>query len=215
MLKKIKNAAEVAKTWCGMEIQSGAYYEIQSAEELRWANDSALLVDIAAGVAVVNNGVDDIADVNTAINYLKNDLPTSISVSSTPPFADKTMVIAGVTKKLYARTVGIQAALSVGANTITYTATFPWVKITGIEAINCEALDTAHFKVYDTAAGTYSGYPNALLNQFGYSVNLPKDFYKRIADFDADLYIGMVIKVEYVSISEKTVGLNLIMNEVK
>jgi len=76
-------------------------------------------------------------------------------------------------------------------------------------------LDTAELRVYDNASGTYSGFPNALLNQFGYTLNMAKDYYARTSPFDADLYQGMVLKLTYVSISNKRIGINIIMNEVK
>ena len=128
-----------------------------------------------------------------------------------PAFASKLIG----TKKLYARNTGFQSALSSGANTITYTATLAWAKITGVQVTNCEALDYVDFKVYDSAAGTYSGVPNYLLNQFAFAVNLPSGFYDRQSPFDADLYAGMVLKIEYTSVSAKTIGINLIMSEVK
>lgn len=139
----------------------------------------------------------------------------SVTIMATPPYGSKTITVAGVTKKLFARNTGFQQAVSVGANTIDYVVSYPWVKLLGVEAINCEALDTVDFKVYDNAAGTYSGVPNVLLNQFAYAINLPKDFYQKMSQFDADLYIGMIIRITYTSISAKTVGINLLMNEVK
>lgn len=81
MIKKIKNNTATNQTWCGQEIEPAAYYEIQSQEELSWANDSALLVAIATAEALVNNGTGDIADVNTAIDYLKDNLPKDVIVS--------------------------------------------------------------------------------------------------------------------------------------
>ena len=158
------------------------------------------------------------------IIFSLNDQPTqvavksqpSVIVGSSPAFTAKTVIAPdGSTKKLYARSTGFQATVSVGANTVNYTATIPWAKITGVEVVNCEALDTVNFKVIDTATGSYSTIPNYMLNQFGFTVNLPKDFYQRVSQFDADLYIGMILRVEYVSVSAKTVGFNLIMNEVK
>ena len=128
-----------------------------------------------------------------------------------PSFSSKTVG----TKKIYARTTGMQFSLSAGANTCTYTATYPWAKITGVEILGGETGDQVDFKVKDTPAGTYSTIPNHLLNQFGFSVNIAKDFYKREATFDADLYVGMVLEFTYTSVSAKTVGLNLIMAEVK
>jgi hypothetical protein len=139
----------------------------------------------------------------------------AVSIASAPPYSSKNITVNGVTKKLYARFTGVQFSLSQGTNTLTYTATYTWAKLLGVEVINAEALDTADLKVYDTAAGTYSGVPNALLNQFSYTLNLPKDFYTRMAQFDADLYVGMIIQITYVSKSAKDIGLNLLLNEVK
>lgn len=137
------------------------------------------------------------------------------NIQNQPPYGSKTVTVSGVTKKLYARFTGAQYAVTAGSNTLTYTATYPWAKIIGVECINCEALDTVDLKVYDTAAGTYSGYPNALLNQFSYAMNLPKDYYLRYSQFDADIYQGMIIQMTYVSQSNKTIGFNFLLDEVK
>ncbi|MEY2859130.1 MAG: hypothetical protein RLZZ74_3443 [Cyanobacteriota bacterium] len=118
-------------------------------------------------------------------------------------------------KKLFARNTGKQFMLGPGPNDLIYTATFPWVKMIGLECIGAESLDYGELRVYDSAAGTYSGVPNLLLNQFGYTLNIAKDFYKRESPFDADLYAGMVLKITYTSMSSKTIGINYIMNEVK
>lgn len=128
-----------------------------------------------------------------------------------PAFASKT----SGTKRLYSRNTGFQSTLSAGTNTISYTASLAWAKITGVQIVNCAALDSADFKVYDTSSGTYSGIPNYLLNQFAFSVNLPNGFYDRESPFDADIYAGMILRIEYISGSAKTVGFNLIMSEVK
>lgn len=141
-------------------------------------------------------------------------LTSNSDVQSQPPYGSKTVTISGVVKKLFARFTGLQFNVVAGVNTLSYTATYPWVKLIGVEAVNCEALDTVDFKVYDTALGTYSGVPNALLNQFSYSLNLPKDFYQRMAQFDADIYQGMVLQVTYTSQSTKTIGINLLLDQV-
>lgn len=138
-----------------------------------------------------------------------------VAVQTQPSFGAKTILIGGITKKLFSRNTGRQYAVAVGSNDLFYTVNFPWLKITGVECIGAETLDTAELRVYDTAAGTYSGYPNAMLNQFGYTLNMAKDYYERTAPFDADIYYGMVIKITYSSISIKTIGVNFIMDEVK
>lgn len=78
MIKKIKNADTVLHTWAGQDIQPGEYYSIQPLEENSWANNSDLLASIANGQAVVNDGSNDIIDINTAIIFLKNGLPKEV-----------------------------------------------------------------------------------------------------------------------------------------
>ena len=154
-----------------------------------------------------------------AIANIKYAKPTSIA----SPFGSKTIIIAGVEKKLYARSCGIQVALTAGANQINYTIPFPWCKITGIECVNAESLDYTDLKVIDATTDTnatppvypYLGVSGAILNQFSYANNIGKDFYIRLAQFDADIYQNMVIRLDYTSVSAKTLALNFILYEVK
>jgi hypothetical protein len=138
-----------------------------------------------------------------------------VSVQTIPSFGAKTALINGVTKKFFARNTGAQYDLVSGANDLSFTIGYPWVKMTGVECFGAETLDTCELRVYDSPAGTYSGVSGALLNQFGYTLNLGKDFYQRSAPYDADLYYGMVLKLNYVSKSDKRVGVNFLMTEVK
>jgi hypothetical protein len=146
--------------------------------------------------------------------YSLNSTPISTVVSSTTPFDSKTITVNGVAHNLYIRAVGIQQALTTGSNTIIYTIPFNWVKMNMMECINSEALDTVNMCILDTTTGTYSGYPNATLNQFGFNTNLPKDFYQRISQYDAELRLGMQIKIVYNSLSNKTIGVNFIIHEI-
>lgn len=156
----------------------------------------------------IGTGDSDTTDFETNYKAGANKPVTSLTQS----FTSKTLPNG---KKLFARNTGLQYSLSSGANTITHTATLPWAKVTGIEVIGAEILDYADFKVLDSSTGVYSGIPNYLLNQFAFSVNIAKDYYSRTSTFDADLYQGMVISISYNSVSAKTIGINLIMNEVK
>jgi hypothetical protein len=79
MIRKVKNATQETRTWCGQEILSGQYYELQSSEILRWANDSVFLSVIGTGEALMNNGDIDVTDVNMAISLLKNLLPVEVT----------------------------------------------------------------------------------------------------------------------------------------
>jgi hypothetical protein len=132
------------------------------------------------------------------------------------PFSSKKIATGGTIKSLFARNTGKR--FNVVANTTTpcsYVSTYAWVKMTGVECIGGEIGDYAELKVFDTPAGTYSGVPNLLLNQFGYELNVAPDYYKRESPFDADVYQGMVLTIYYYSISDKQIGINYIMNEVK
>lgn len=159
------------------------------------------------------------SDTTDLIDWETNYRPIANSVvpqQQIAPFASKKIATGGTTKNLFARNTGKR--FQVVADTTTscpYTATYPWVKMTGIECIGGEIGDYAELRVYDTPTGTYSGVPNLQLNQFGYELNIAPGYYKRESPFDADVYQGMVLTVSYFSISYKQIGLNYIMNEVK
>lgn len=128
------------------------------------------------------------------------------------PFASKSLPNG---KKLYKREHGIQATVNQGVNNIIFTVPYNWVKIIGMEIVNGENLDTCNLYILDSISGAYSTIPNYQLNQFGFNVNITKDIYEEENAYDADLYIGMQIKVEYTSQTNKTIGLNFNLSEVK
>lgn len=172
-------------------------------------------IDFTCIINVENPITSDQIDFENNFKTISNKpviIPTS--VETIPYIGTKNFTKNGVVKKLYARDTGFQKPLIQGINEISYTSTYPWAKIVGAEVIGCQALDVVDFKVYDTTQGSYSGYPNLLLNQFCYSLNLTEGSYHKIAQFDADIYVGMVVKITYTSISQKTVGINIIINEV-
>lgn len=191
-------------------LPAGQTIEISEYYWLKLKNDLNFIKDLRLNNILLNDGINDYSSPDSERVFLQT--VDAISLWTITPFSSKTLSDG---KRLFARNTGFKQEVGVGLNTIEYTGTFPWVKILGVEIINCSALDMVDFKVYDSAQGTYSGVPNLLLNQFSYSYNLPKDFHSRISQFDSDFYQGMKIVVEYTSVSAKTVGINLIMNEVK
>lgn len=78
MAVRIKNADTVERFWLGQGVAASAYYTIDPTELTLWKNDSALLVDIANGMAIVNDGTTDFTNVNTGINYLKGTGPQEV-----------------------------------------------------------------------------------------------------------------------------------------
>ncbi len=129
-----------------------------------------------------------------------------------PPFSAKTDPATG--KKLYKRDTGKSFSVSAGSNNCDYVITFDQMKITGVEIIGAEIGDYCDFEVYDTPTGTISTIPNAKLNQFGYSVNITKDFYKRECQYDADVIKDMKIRIVFNSVTAKTIYVNYIIHEV-
>ena len=71
MLVKAKNNTGSAKSWEGQEIAPGEYYLLESSEISRWACSSDVMTDIGSGDLIINDGTDDITDVNTAIDFIK------------------------------------------------------------------------------------------------------------------------------------------------
>jgi hypothetical protein len=128
------------------------------------------------------------------------------------PFASKTLPNG---KKLYKREHGIQAAVAVGTTDVLFTIPYPWVKLIGIEILYGTTLDTCNLMILDSTTGTYTTIPNYKLNQFGFNVNVEPDSYSEESAYDADLYVGMQIKVEYTTTTAKTIAINFNINEVK
>ena len=129
------------------------------------------------------------------------------------PFASKELPNG---KKLYKRLIGVAESLTAGANTIIWVQSdFPWTKFVGLEIIGAELGDTCDLYVLDTSTGTYSGVPNLTLNKFAFTANIAPGFYKRVSEYDADLFQNLQIKIEYNSVSAKTLYVNFDLNEVK
>jgi hypothetical protein len=66
----VKNNTEVEKIWCGQTIEGNGSYQIQSTEQVVWANDETFIEALAATDAILNDGFNDLA-VGAAINILK------------------------------------------------------------------------------------------------------------------------------------------------
>jgi hypothetical protein len=138
--------------------------------------------------------------------------PVSVTtLPAAPAFATNALG----TKALYVAITGMQQAVTTGAQDILFTVPYAQSEISGIHIIGSEALDIASLYVLDSTTGTYSGHANYVLNQFGYAVNLPAGEYIFESPYTATLYQNMQIKISYTSISNKTIGINFILNQVK
>ena len=88
-------------------------------------------------------------------------------------------------------------------------------KIAHMEILNCSIKDKVSVKFYDTPSGTISGTPNAILNQFGYGVEVTNDLYRFKSEYDADLIKDMKISIEYTNngLNDRYIGVNFILDE--
>ena len=216
MAKYLYNTTEEEKVYVGKSVAAESYYSIPSNMEVSFSISSSLLVDIASGdiiVSKIDNSSGHITNINDAIDYIKGNLPSLVK-SSNQPFADKVLPNG---KKLYTRVHGVSASVSGTPDNIDFVIPYDNCKLTGIEILNGLVGDTCNLKVLDTPTGTISGVANYMLNQFGFDVNVNKDFYKRESAYDADLRKDMKIRIEYESIAAlpANVFVNFILHEVK
>ena len=157
---------------------------------------------------LAKDGGADVVDFETNYKALGN----KELVLEPAPFAAKKLKDG---KKLFARNHGKTQTLTAGTNTIDFSIPYPQVKFNELELIGGELGDKVSLKILDDASGTYTTVPNYQLNQFGFGVYVSKDYYNRASNYDADLFSGMRVVIEYDSISAKDIYINYILHEVK
>lgn len=199
-------------------IAASSSREIEAAHEVKWANSSDVISAIVSNnVKIERNGI-EYEDINEQINVLKNIISEVVikqNKASDQPFADKTLADGS---KIFKRKHGVSTSINASTSgTVELVIPYTQAKIDGAEIINCQFGDTADFKVYDNSAGTISGVPNLLLNQFGFNVQMPDKIYEDSCQYDADLIQGMKIEITYHnnSTTDITVGVNFSLHEVK
>lgn len=143
---------------------------------------------------------------------------TKVEIISQPlssPFARKILDDGG---KLYRRKKGIRKICDGNLDTvISYVIPYTKCKIDEIEIINCSGNDCGDFIVKDSEAGTYSGEPNKILNQFGFDVCFSDLYYSDSSQYDAELYQGMQVEIIFKNkdADSKNIGVNLTLHEIK
>lgn len=207
---RVKNNSQNTDVWCGQTLTSNQEYDIEPNELFKWRNTDKVILDLSNGNLLIGDGVNYKSIGSSAVNYL---LGTSqeVIVSQQPVFSAKTIG----SKKLFSRTTGKIFALSVGLNTLDYTITFNEVKFNGLELDKCKFGEKITLKILDTNSGLKSGVPNYTLNTFGFDVNLPDGFYRRISDYDADLVKDLIIRIEYTATEARNIGINYMLHELK
>jgi hypothetical protein len=213
----IKNETSLIKTWI-REFQPGEEYTLPAENPslcAKYACNDSLLNAITAGEATISDGNGILSTKSLQVDWLKGVLPHSVDVRNQTPFADNTLQDG---TKVYRRVHGISLALSANeTKELLYTVPYTKAAITGAQVVGGAIGDSVSFKVYDTDAGTISGVPNYMLNQFGFSVYINKDFHSDTCNYYASLIEGLKIGVTFTnSLAEaKTVFFNLILHEIK
>lgn len=210
MQKWVKNTKQTTDTWCGMQVQAGVYYQLEYLEYTKWANNSKVLTDIGSGDLIVakdDSGNTDYSDVSEAINFLKD---LDVKTVKTEAFANK--------GQLFFRGQGVSQTITANSTAnIIFTIPYPKTKLNGVEILYGAKGDTCNFKVLDSTTGSYTTVPNYLLNQFGYNWNVEEGSQKELLPYDADVFYGMQLVVEYTNNDniDKLIGINFYIHEDK
>lgn len=207
---RVKNNKQTSDVWAGQTIESEAEYDIGANELANWRSSDKVMTDLASGDLLIGDGVTYKAAGASAISYL---LGTSqeVTIASSPTFTAKTVGAL----KLYTRATGKVHPVVVGANNLLFSIPFANMKFNGLEIINAKAGETVNLKVLDTITGTVTTVPNYVLNQFGFDLNLPEGFFRWLSSYDADLFQGLQILLEYTAIEERDLRVNYVIHELK
>ena len=115
-----------------------------------------------------------------------------------------------------------------GSFDLDFTIPYEYCKVEAIEFIGCELGDKVQFYVLDSPEGIFQQHrfglpagheaitPNMVLDQFGIDVFLPDGSYTQLSQYDAEVYAGMVFRINYDDTHNgKTLYINYVLNEVK
>lgn len=165
MSKYLHNLSIEEKTYRGFTLDANSFFEIPFNQEIHFANDNSVLVDIANQVlAVSSDGVTDILGVSNQINFLKNNIPKEVVMT------DGTMdVMANQFDTDFAQIVRVKAAkrgwsfwaipIEITTSTISGGLFIQDVDGNSIPWINCKIYDGSNVEI------TTPGLLNANLNQ--------------------------------------------------
>lgn len=141
------------------------------------------------------------------------------------PFHSKELT--DIQKKLFRRAHGIKATLNASGDTqIELTVPYNWAKITTIEIVDLPEVMQADLTVHADVNGDFktsvdgtvisTGVSKYKLNQFGFDVNIAKNYYKDHSEYDADLFLGMIIRITIKNLTNltPTIGVNFTLHEV-
>ena len=140
-------------------------------------------------------------------HLLVEEIPKGV-ISRSSPFSEKKLETG---QKIFKRIHGSSYVdISAGdSEVLKITNSYAWSKMQAIEIIGAGTKHSMDLKVLDDS--------DVVINQFSFSTNISKDFYRVYSKYDSDLYLGMSIEVTVYNNSSTTssVGLNIELNEIK
>jgi hypothetical protein len=210
MIKKLINntASAVPLPEIGQEVPASGDLTVDPSDYANLSKSSTAITNLADGTLTFNNGSFDVTNLATATQIIQGGF-SQVHIDGKSPWDDKQIG----DKKLFTRIQGEKMTLAVGSNSNTYVITYALCKIDGIEIIGgCEG-DTISFQILDDQYGTVSTIPNYVLNQFGFDVNVAEKFYRWLSKYDADLFVGLQIKIIYEATTAKDIGVNYSLHE--
>lgn len=119
-------------------------------------------------------------------------------------------------RQIHPHIKGISAPLGIGVNSIQWKIPYENIKIIRVEVINAQIGDKMNFNILDDENGKFSQIPSSILETVGHDINLAEKFH-RYEDIDArnlfGLYKDMILEFYVTSLSEKTLYINLHLEE--
>jgi hypothetical protein len=137
-------------------------------------------------------------------------------ISCPAPFAMKQLPTG---EKLFKRVHGLGSiTLNAGeVGDLEFEVPYTHCKLRGIEIMDQSDTCSAELFIEDSTAGNYSGVSRYELNQFGFSVEVSKDFYEKKSNYDSDLYEDMWVVLQITNSSNitQTFRANVELDEVR
>jgi len=206
----IKNTDTIEHSWSGQGILTDEYYLIEDVELNKWQANSQLLIDIANGIAVVardNSGSADIADVNEAINYLK-DIKSAVQHTISEALSSNALTLEN--KVLYTKIHGQKAMVAAGQMQV-FEMQIPYTEVyfQGAEVM-VDIIGVTDFHIFHPVTQTS-------IEQYGYAVNMGTIKYIRESKYAARIPQGLIIRCEYTNdtTGDLEVGVNFILHEIR
>jgi len=230
MSKIVKNLLQPGnfQNFAGVMIDGGSQYEIPENELLSFQKSEILfesLTSLTATASIFSTESSTELTGPDAIRFLIDF--GKITQTESTAFSSKLLNGKSLFKRLHSgdsENVNPYIDIAPGSSeAVEIEIGYPWAKIEAMEIVGAGKKHSASLWVLDTETNTYSQAPvnivgpNYELNQFSFNSCVSENFHRFHSEYDADLYLGMIVRVEIFNYStiQSSVGLNIELNEVR